>query len=244
VIVDGKTVVMPFYDAVANTLNDVPFIIEINRDEEELFMMGDLNVVGLNANQYNQYLHNNFLPWSNTTGDQLAKQYQNITMQSVTRSFYDLKVDIALLCGNIEIGIAGVKNWKSPIYLSFVNQPPSHPIYTWGTDNPPLADPFHLWDYMGASGAWNMLGDFTPNASDLALGDLLYNQLIDLVLHGNVSKGMKPMDITILPSYTVAVQGDYSFSSVVANTLNFKQDYCNLLKELKLNPDSRFWWVN
>jgi len=97
---------------------------------------------------------------------------------------------------------------------------------------------------MAASDAWNMLGDFTPNASDLALGNSLYTQLIDLILHGNVSKGMKPMNITLLPSYTVAVQGDYSFSSSVANTVNFKQDYCDLIKELKLNPDSRFWWVN
>jgi len=206
--------------------------------------MGDLDVVNLNVNQYNQYLHNNFLPWSNTTGDQLAKQYQNITTQSVARSFYDLKADIALLCGNIEIGIAGAKKWKSPIYLSFINQPPSKPIYTWGTDNPPLSDPFHLWDYMAASDAWGMMGDFTPNASDLALGTLLYNQLIDLILHGSVSKGMQALNISNLPSYTVGVQGDYSFSSTVTNPMNFKQDYCNLIKDLKLNPDSRFWWVN
>jgi len=259
-------------------LIDVDLILENNRDELELFWVFP-DVSALNASAYNDYLKQNFVPWpyvdSNnlTTGEVIARQYQNTTLDNVTRSFYDLQTDIGIYCANLELGKIAATNFKKSVYISVNNQAPSYPMSV-DPFIPPLADPIHMWDFIAVSDAWDFWASpggnvLTPNSSqgavptyeasgeDRALRDLLRRQFNEFIINGVITNGMSPINNVTGGEFptnvNVAVhQLDDTRTTVVVNTKDYRSDYCNLLKTVGLEPngangpinDGRFWWIN
>jgi hypothetical protein len=271
--VDGDIVSTSLTKALATPVIDVDLILENVRDELEIYWQAP-DVVTLNATAYNSYLKQNFIDWPYTsggltTGELIANQYQDVTNVNVVRSYYDLNADIGIYCANVELAKTAATYFKSRVYVSAVFQPPSHNIVVDPTI-PELADPVHYWDYIAATGAWNFFESnggnvlspnssqnavpaYVPSLQDSTLGDLLQAQFFEFIVDGKVTNGMAPINSNGFPNnYNVAVQGDANWSGKVNNTLNFRSNYCNLLKTVGLEPngnnglinDGRFWWIN
>jgi len=176
----------------------------------------------------------------------------------VERSYYDLNSDFGIYCANVEIGTIAAKSFKNKVYVSTVYQPPKNPVAQSPDFN--MTDPFHLWDYIAATGAWDFFAQwsssapsstsrystisqgsvpaYSPTPEDLAFGNLLRQQFYDFIINGAVSNGMTPIDSAAgFPNnVNIAVQGDDTRSAQVTNQQNYRIDYCNLLKTVGLAP--------
>jgi hypothetical protein len=258
VIVDGSIVEVPLIESLINADVDVPLFVQNTRDELELFYANPA-INTYNASTYNQYLVSNFASFGDgtgTAGTQLVMQYSNVTNVSVIRSYYDLQTDIGVYCPWVQLGVRA----SQVVYLSVVVQPPTKPVaITPGTS---VADPFQLWDFMLLTQSWNFfqayggsifdagtaqgnVGGYTPSAADLKLGVTIRNQLYEFINTGQVAS-LTPISSTSDPNlFNIAIQGSEQNSSNVANVVNYRKGYCDLLKSSTVGlSDSRFWWVN
>jgi len=251
-----------FAKALSIPINDVPILFTNMRDEFDLWAYDYVNITDMNTNEYNNYLENNFAPWNYTgnvsVGTQIAEFYNSTTIQSVNQSYFDFNADFGVFCPNIQLAITAAQSYNSPVYVGVVYQPPETPVQAYPIGYPELVYPFHGWDYMVSSYAWNLFttmpgystgATYHPTAKDLALGKQLQNEIISLMTNGVTSTIKTVNDPSIIGNgfplnYSLAVIGNEEFSSSISNTKNFKQGVCQFLTNVGLNPDERFWWVN
>jgi hypothetical protein len=266
--VDGVTIRTDFVSAMAQSLLDIPVLLQSTRADLILFPRRD--VVSMDANLFELFLSNNFRSWPKSSlGDDLSLAYRNSTEKSVLRAFGELITDITMYCAHLELATRALlpRTRRSPIYVSVVDQPPSNPVKFAVPDTCPpelkgdaqcssipfsFKEPCHVWDYMTAARAWKQLSTlglsqtYVPSALDEKLGDLLKTQWTNFVLSKGISFNQSAFDsrVDFPTDFAVNVQGDTNFSATTRVVQNYRAPFCRLLKDSQLNPDSRFWLVN
>jgi len=250
-------------------LVEADILMENNRDELVLFLTYP-EIFNMNITAYQDYITQSFEKWpinpdtGKTTAEAINAQYASVTQASVPRSYYDLQSDYGIYCPSVQTGQAWLQgNPNAKVYVSEVFQPPKTPFMVYPTDYPGqqlMIDPFHLWDWVSATGSWNFfespqgpifggpggpVSAYNPTAEDQSFGAMLRKQWYDFFVNGTIENvGTINSALNFPTNYSVAVQGSTAWTSQHTNNFQWRNDYCQNLKDYGLNPDSRFWWVN
>lgn len=252
VSVDGVTVRTDFTTAMTSSMVDVPLLLQTARADLVLFPLKE--VPTMNASDFREALRDNFKGWpNNETGRFLADAYNSSATGDVLRAWGELTTDMMMYCAHVELASRALqpRTRHSPIYVSVVDQPPAKNLSFVLTDGTifRVTEPCHAWDYMVAARAWSQIltvitKPYEPGPPDESLGNLFRTQWLDFAT-GSLDSKQAPFDSGDFPSsFVVNVQGDTKFSSTSRAVPNYRSSFCQLLKDVDLNPDSRFWLVN
>eukprot|EP00808_Paulinella_micropora_P007021 g419.t1 len=279
VIVDGVTVRMDFLHGLRAALVDVPLLLQSER--AELAMDGQpVDQAGqalqnMTWQAYQNYLTNEFFAvgkWGGEVGPALTKLYQPevaVKNHTTLQAYFDMTTDIGLFCPQVTLAFAAARagHRKSPIFVSVLQQPPSHGLHIrwnvsriWRAGVPfapihPLRQTFHLWDHVLGHSDWGYMSapsgsaqsrTFRPRARDLQLARLVRSGWLDFALSGGRRCGdMQPfgrVHWVARHGYNVALLGKANASQegvTVTNRRNYRRGYClGIEQALFANPAS------
>jgi len=221
-IVDGVIVKRPLLDALSVPVVDVPFIVQSTQAELELSDEDVDKMTKLSdyANWLNNYLSKN--GWSNSSGisSRVLELYKTELGITIELGFEAFVTDLSTICGNDIVAEISAKHFRSPVYRTHVNTPPSHSL-----NGKHYA--FHTWDCpIAGVQAW---GGWTPQASDIALGASLRKTWHDFMYNGKLSPEFKEGGCTAYGPSGVPGNCEISKCQQIENELGFGMS---------------FWWAN
>ncbi|EDQ92545.1 uncharacterized protein MONBRDRAFT_30920 [Monosiga brevicollis MX1] len=231
VYVDGVTMKTSLKNALQQAWVDVPLVISYTSDETLLQPIDE--VFSWTSADLEHFFKTNFSHMGPDVGQKLIGLYSPLT--NPLKTYYDFAADVGMVCGVQQVMSWAHAGFQSPSGLIEYAMPLSQPLHL-SFNEPGLAYPFHIWDWIVMEAAWNFFGlTYTPSAAELAAHEVLLNMVSVLAHTGR---------------FTLAEFGDDGTINVIDNTTTpvvtatpaYKQQLCNSLTSLGF--DDTFWWIN
>uniref|UniRef100_A0A6B2L1H4 Carboxylic ester hydrolase n=1 Tax=Arcella intermedia TaxID=1963864 RepID=A0A6B2L1H4_9EUKA len=243
VIVDGVTVTLPFKEAIKRALIDVPLIIQ--GMSHELALFSPYSFRNETTAAFKSLIYNGIAKgFGPLAGSIITDIYFNKADNDYI--FYKLLSDLGLQCASSYLAISSNKNYRSPIYISFVDTPPSTPYYS-PFNQLSVNLPFHMWDYMAGAGDWNIFCypgctqccNWQPQAADQALGDTLRRMWYQFAVTGKLVDCKRYNDV---PGFPLDLNWCHPKAEGLENAVNARKIECDAL--WRVGFDDKEWWCD